>query len=495
MPAYTNESGDSGGRRQVIVALVLLFAAVSVAFLPSPRQQQVAWAIRESALRPFILVQEGFSVARFRATDAGVLRRQLDSLVATTSGHFALAAENRRLHALVGLGERIGPGWVSANVVRPGTAGSESTFMLNVGSEHGVERNAPVIAGQGVVGVVREVHARTSIAMDWTHPEFAVSAMDQQGTVYGIVRTRRGRFREEDRLEFDGTAYQTRVEDGTPIVTSNLSGIWPPGVPIGKVVGLAEADAGWRKSYWLRPMVDVASLRHVMVAVGPDRDVFGVWAVDSIFTDSELALHVEAREDSLRALADSVQMLRILLAAPRPLRDSLLASLLIDDPDALPGLWSTERVEPAAGTTGSGTPGTAGTAPANRAGAPASGAGQSQTAPATDPQRPPAADPQRPPATEPQRPPAAEPRIPPPAEPRRPVPAGGAVPGNPIPPFPRPTDTIQARPPAGGRANPPPPDTLLSASTGAIRVDSGGTTIERRSGEEVRIREGGASRR
>jgi rod shape-determining protein MreC len=458
MPAYTNDSGDSGGRRQLIVALVVVVAAVSVAFLPAPRQQQVAWAIRESALRPFVLVQEGLSVARLRATDAGALRRDLDSLVAVTSGHLALAAENRRLHALVGLRERIGAGWVSANVVRPGTAGSESVFVLDVGSEDGVERYAPVIAGQGVVGVVHEVHSTTSLAIDWTHPEFAVSAMDPQGIVYGIVRTRRGDFREADRLEFDGTAFQAHLEDGTVIVTSNLSGVWPMGIPIGKVAGVAEADAGWRKSYWLRPMMEVASMTHAMVAVSPESDLFGVWPVDSIYTDAELALNLEARQDSLQALGDSVRMLRALLAAPRPLRDSLFAALLIEDDGVLPSLLRTD-----------GPAGAADSAPGRPGGSARSG-DPPRSAPAT---------------------PVPAPRPLPSAEPRGPLPAGGLNPGSTIPPFPRPTDTVQVRPPAG-RGAPPPPDTLTTLGTG---LEFGGTTVEGRTSGEIRIRVGGVSPR
>ena len=80
------------------------------------------------------------------------------------------------------------------------------------------------------------------------------------------------------------------LEDGTTVVTSNLSGDWPRGVPIGKIEGLAEADAGWRKSYWLRPMVEVGSVTHVLVGVAPQEDLYGAGPLDSLVTDSELAL-------------------------------------------------------------------------------------------------------------------------------------------------------------------------------------------------------------
>lgn len=467
MPAYTNDTGDSGGRRQWLVALVLLAAAVSVALLPDPRQQQVASVLRGSVLRPFVLMQEGLAVVRSRATDADVLRGQLDSLVAATSGHLALEAENRRLRQLVDLRARVGPGWVAANVVRAGTAGSESMFLLDVGSEHGVERYDPVISGQGVLGVIQEVHGRTSVAMDWTHPEFTLSAMDRQGIVSGFVRARRGDFREADRLEFDGTAFQAQLEDGTPVVTSGRSGVWPQGIPIGKVDGVAAADAGWRKSYFLRPMVDASSVTHAMVGVSPEGDLFGAWPPESTLTDAELAMVSVSREDSLAALGDSVRVLRALLAAPMPLRDSLLAVILAPGSDSLAALWmraggaadsAAEEAARGGGRSGA-RPGSAGGPPEPSGGG--GGAGL-PSVPDRDPPRP-----------------------------RPAAPVGGSPAGG-VPAFPRPTDTIQIGPP-GGAATPASPDTLGLVGGGAAAAIRPGTSVEGlpRAG----TREGGERRR
>jgi rod shape-determining protein MreC len=461
MPAYTNDSRDGGGRRQLVGALVLFVVAVSTAFLPTPTQRQIAAAIRESVLRPFVILQEGVAVARNRSVDSQGLRRQLDSLVAVTTGHMTLADENRRLRALLQLRERIGSGWITANVVRPATTGSESLFLLDIGSQQGVERYAPVITGQGLVGVVQEVFPTSSTAIDWTHPDFRVSAMDTEGTVYGIVRSRRGQFREEDRLEFDGTAFQSNLQEGTAVVTSNLSGIWPRGVPIGKLEGLAEADAGWRKSYWLRPMVEVGSVTHVLVGVSPERDLYGAWPVDSIVTDAELALQIQAR-------ADSLQLLRTVLAAARPLRDSVIAALLLGDPGVMPVLPADSGV---GGTPGAGAArglGGGRAQPSRASGAPAGG-----QPPPSGQAAPPAGDS----AAQPQR--------------------GGQLPPprNPGDTTTRPrTDTLgsPARPDSGAPPRPR-PDTLGIAS--APVAVKGGTTVEGSGAAAVRIGKGGAPRR
>jgi cell shape-determining protein MreC len=330
-----------------------------------------------TVLRPFVSVQEGLTLVRTRASSAGVLRRQLDSLVAATSGHSVLEAENHQLRELLRVREMAGPAWIPAGVVRSGTVGSESTFMLDIGSEDGVTRLSPVITVEGVVGRVQEVYPKSSIAVDWTHPEFSVSSRDPAGTTFGIVKSRRGQFREEDRLEFNGTAFTSRLEDGTVIVTNGLGGVFPPGIPVGKVDGLAEADAGWRKSYWLRPMVEVGAVSYVLVGVAPgtSTDLSGIWPSDSVLTGPEAAARDQAREDSLQAL-------RTILSAPLPIRDSLLAAMLLGTPAPQPPP-STPAV-PAAVETGPPAPGGADGRAAGTTGT-ASGGSTSGAPPVTSP--------------------------------------------------------------------------------------------------------------
>ena len=139
----------------------------------------------------------------------------------------------------------------------------------------------------GLVGVIREVRAETSIGMDWNHPDFRVSAMLVDGTMYGIVEPRRGRFREEDRLILNGTAY-VDVRPGTEVVTSGLGAFFPRGIPVGKVDRLLETEGSWRKSFWIEPMVEPGSITHVLVLTdGSEGDISGVWPIDSLVTREE----------------------------------------------------------------------------------------------------------------------------------------------------------------------------------------------------------------
>lgn len=287
---------------------VLVVLAVVVASLPAAHQQLIAQALRGTILKPFVLTQELVADVRVRATSSDVLRARLDSMIAVLATHHTLSEENRRLRTLLTLRDRTGPAYHPSAVVRSGTAGSESMFHLNIGYEEGVRENAPVLVRSGLLGVVREVRPHSAIGMDWTHPEFRASAMTVDGAVYGIVETRRREFREQDRLLFNGTPFHVRLEEGTPVVTSGLGGIFPRGVPVGTVEGLAEAEGGWRKAYWLRPAAHAGSATHVLVEVDGSgeapSDLSSIWPADSIL--HERYVRPRERLAERRAASDSV---------------------------------------------------------------------------------------------------------------------------------------------------------------------------------------------
>jgi rod shape-determining protein MreC len=143
-------------------------------------------------------------------------------------------------------------------------------FLLDVGALDGVAENDAVVTPDGLLGAIRGVTPRTSVAMDWTHPDFRASAMTLDGEVLGVVEPSAGSFREEDRLLFRGVPYHTDVQVGTLVVTSGVGAVYPRGIPLGVVGELAETDAGWARSYFLEPAARPGSETHVLVLGRPE---------------------------------------------------------------------------------------------------------------------------------------------------------------------------------------------------------------------------------
>jgi rod shape-determining protein MreC len=282
--AYAPEPERTGSRHQFPLALVFALLAIITLYLGPETEQRIGGTLQSSVLRPFIWTQETLAGARMRADQIEVLQLQLDSVTAVMATRAALVDENRTLRELLDLADRATPAFLPATVIRPGTAGSESMFIVDVGRADGVEPYAPVVSAQGRAGVIREVREREAVGMDWSHPDFRASAMLEDGSAYGMVENVRGVFREDDRLVLNGTAYHENLPKGALVLTSGL-GVLPRGIPIGRIDETAEAEGAWRKSYWLRPSVESGSVTHVLIAVGGTRgDVTDLWAVDSLPT-------------------------------------------------------------------------------------------------------------------------------------------------------------------------------------------------------------------
>lgn len=268
-------------RKDLGLSFLVLMLAVFIRISPEAYQRPVRDGFRTTILRPFIGAQTRLAIRRSRTEDLSVVRAERDSLAALVAAEATLSEENRQLRGVMGLRDRLGGQFTPAEVVRLGSGGAESTFIVNVGSAEGVHTGSPVLTPAGLLGVVREVDVHTATAIDWSHAQFRASAMIADGSSYGVIEPRRGRFREEDLISLTGAPYQTNINPGKRVVTSGRGCVFPRGVSIGTISGIDEADTGWLKNYLVRPAVRPEEARHVLVGTGDNcnNDLSDVWNV------------------------------------------------------------------------------------------------------------------------------------------------------------------------------------------------------------------------
>jgi rod shape-determining protein MreC len=65
------------------------------------------------------------------------------------------------------------------------------------------------------------------------------------------------------------------------VLSSGLGGVYPKGIPVGTVTGLAGERAGWERVYRLQPAANPGSVAHVLVLVTPGGDLARAFAPDS----------------------------------------------------------------------------------------------------------------------------------------------------------------------------------------------------------------------
>ncbi len=265
-------TGRRRGRSQLLGAVGLILLSLVTVYLPAAPQQAIAHAVRQSVLRPFTELHAFLAGLRARARDFDVLRAQMDSAMGFVAAHATLAEENRQLRGILGLGPRPSFRYLPTSVMRLGAAGSGSVFRVAAGTGQGVQPFNAVVTDLGLLGQVQQVEADYALAIDWSHPQFRVSAMTSDGANHGIIEPARGRFREQDRLLLSGVDFLAELEPGAEVLTSGRGGAFPRGIRVGWVASEAETLAGWSRSYYVTPAVSpgAATYGAVTLPVGDE---------------------------------------------------------------------------------------------------------------------------------------------------------------------------------------------------------------------------------
>lgn len=123
---------------------------------------------------------------------------------------------------------------ILASVVSRDVLGSH-TLVLDRGRRHGVERDAAVLAADGVLGRVDLVWEDASRVQLLSHPAAAAAA--QVVGVEGEALLVGG-----ERPHLEGFPPYTTVPPQAPVLTTGSEGIYPPGLPLG-ISGEARNEA------------------------------------------------------------------------------------------------------------------------------------------------------------------------------------------------------------------------------------------------------------
>jgi len=269
----------SNTRVDLIVLTTCIVLALAARALPNTMRDPVATGMRRSFLAPLVLLQERAEKGRQSLLSADAKQTYLDSLSLSSMKAGSLEGENDRLRKLIGLGSRLRWGFIPAEALHGRGVRDETTVILSAGSRAGVSRLSPVVAPEGLVGVVDAVDPTMSHAMLWTHPDFRVSAMSPDGGAFGIAQAHLAGATGGYLLELRGVPFRATLKPGSVIVSSGWGGVWPRGIPVGTVLQEIKTSEGWARTYLLRPAVNPADVYSVMilrrdrVAKGLD----GVW--------------------------------------------------------------------------------------------------------------------------------------------------------------------------------------------------------------------------
>jgi len=266
--------------------------------LPPNMRDPVATSMRRTFLAPLVMIQERAEASRRSLLLDQARTAVRDSVTLRAMTVASLENENDRLRKVIGLGARLKWGFVAAEAIHGRGVRDITTMTLTAGSNAGVSRLSPVVSPEGVVGMVTDVDPTMSQAMIWTHPDFRVSAMSEDGSAFGIVQAHLASATSGYLMELHGIPFRTALKPGTLIVSSGLGGVWPRGIPIGRVLEEIKTSEGWARTYLIKPAVSPADVGAVMI-LRTDRvtkDFDNVWA--SVTGADEAAKRIVVAGDS-----------------------------------------------------------------------------------------------------------------------------------------------------------------------------------------------------
>jgi len=264
--------------REPIFVIALLAVPFSIFFVKAKKGRELS-GLDRAVIFVIAPVEKTITLAAFGVIDAWngyiglrnvreenvLLRREALKARQLEQQSAELRLENERLRHLLDFVDKQGEGRVMiARVVAVGASPHSHTLRIARGADDGVVKGAPVIAPDGVVGIVSQLTGSYADVQLIVSPLSALPAISQRtrsrSTVKGTGDISRCKL-----------TYALRTDDlqeGDLLITAGGPGFFPQGLPVGRVVKVEKKPHGLFLDADVIPAVDFSRLDEVGVVVG-----------------------------------------------------------------------------------------------------------------------------------------------------------------------------------------------------------------------------------
>jgi rod shape-determining protein MreC len=174
--------------------------------------------------------------------------------------------ENNRLRELLGW-QKLAPWKLRlAKVVLRDPANWWHTVHIDLGSRDGMRANLPVLTTDGLAGRISVVGLTQSQVVLLGDPNCKVSALVENGRrdtgVNGAASTL-----DKTLVTLGYLSGAAELKPGQAVVTSDLGGIFPKGIPIGKIVDVLPVEFGLYNEARVKVAANLSALEEVWVLI------------------------------------------------------------------------------------------------------------------------------------------------------------------------------------------------------------------------------------
>jgi rod shape-determining protein MreC len=193
------------------------------------------WPLEQVARAPAVVVgglSDFFTAHAYVVRENEALRRERIRLVTELERARGMVAENAHLRSLLGAQARQTQPTLMAEVMSVEHDPFSRRILVNRGTAHGVVDGAPVVDGHGVVGQVIRAMPLTSEVALVTDRDQPVPVEVERNHLRAVAFGEGG----TGRMEVRFMPMSADIQPGDMLLTSGIDGIYPPGLPVARVL-------------------------------------------------------------------------------------------------------------------------------------------------------------------------------------------------------------------------------------------------------------------
>lgn len=197
-------------------------------------------------------LDSGLAKAADKVTPRNVLLKELDGLRTENQRLRVLGQqaqevflENSRLNGMLGRRQQAPWKVKAARIIGRDPANWWRMVHIDAGSRDGLTNNQPVITSDGyLVGRLGEVaHARSQVVLVGD-PNCAVSVLVQETREHGVIAPSTINPLDASIVELGYLSRNSILKPDQLVVTSGMGGIFPPGIPVGRIIDYQNVGHG-----------------------------------------------------------------------------------------------------------------------------------------------------------------------------------------------------------------------------------------------------------
>lgn len=174
-----------------------------------------------------------------------------------------LKAENESLRGLLNVKTEPQYKTITARVVADSGSAFARSLLLSAGARDGVAKGQAVMSAQGLIGRVIEVGDNTARVLLISDINSRVPVLAENSSAHAVLSGLN-----KASMQLNYVPPGTTISKGERIVTSGHGGLFPPGLPIGRVnqnAQIGELQQGQTQQIIVEPFADFSRITHVRI--------------------------------------------------------------------------------------------------------------------------------------------------------------------------------------------------------------------------------------